>query len=228
MRGDPDRALLTLLAGLVLVLTACGGGEAEPAATTSLPDPAATATSATSAPEATTMTAAEACGHDVDPALVAYGYNEVMGADGAVKAPQGRPLQEGDTLVRTAAQVTGPNAAAYARVAAFMMPIRDALMCDLDSTSREEWEALTRVLTLNGIKTTQDLSGTPPERVYSTDGIFEHLQEGADLHPMMKYLEEAELELKCLAFVDFDFTNPEGDDHCEIHGLDEGSGLVLP
>jgi hypothetical protein len=49
-----------------------------------------------------------------------------------------------------------------------------------------------------------------------------------DLHPMMKYLEEAELELKCLAFTQFDFTNPDGDNHCQTHNLDEGSGLVLP
>jgi hypothetical protein len=45
---------------------------------------------------------------------------------------------------------------------------------------------------------------------------------------MMKYLEEAELELKCIAFQDFDFTNPEGDDHCAIHGLPAGQGLTLP
>jgi hypothetical protein len=171
---------------------------------------------------------AGACGHDLDPGIVAFGYNGVIDADGAAKAPQGRPLQEGDTLVRTVVEVTGPNEAAYAQVAAFMMPIRDALMCDVASVTDEEWEVLTRVLTLNGIKTTQDLSGTPPERVYSTDGILEHLRATDDFHAMMKYLEEAELELKCLAFVGFDFTNPEGDNHCAIHGLEEGSGLVLP
>ena len=45
---------------------------------------------------------------------------------------------------------------------------------------------------------------------------------------MMKYLEEAELELKCLAFTNFDFTNPEGENHCEIHGIAQGSGLLIP
>ena len=212
-----------LLPGLILVLAACGGGDAGPAATTS-----ETTTPPTVAATSSSEPAGEPCGHGLDPGLVSFGYNAVIGADGALKPPQGRPLQEGDTLVRTVAEVTGSNAAAYARVAAFMMPIRDALMCDLAVTSEEEWLALTRVLTLNGIKTTQDLSGTPPEQYYSTDGIFEHLQDGADFHPMMKYLEEAELELKCLAFVGFDFTNPEGDNHCAIHGLEEGSGLVLP
>ena len=224
-----DRLPIRLLTGLILVLAACGGSDAGPAATSSSTAPMTTVTVASTAAAATTTAAAGgACGHDLDPGLVSFGYNAVIGADGAVKPPQGRPLQEGDTLVRTVVEVTEPNAAAYARVAAFMMPIRDALMCDLDTTSADEWEEITRVLTLNGIKTAQDLSGTPPEQYYSTDGIFEHLQAGVDVHPMMKYLEEAELELKCLAFVDFDFTNPEGDNHCVIHGLEEGSGLVLP
>ena len=41
-------------------------------------------------------------------------------------------------------------------------------------------------------------------------------------------LEEAELELKCLAFKDFDFTNPEGRNHCEAHNIEVGSGINLP
>ena len=45
---------------------------------------------------------------------------------------------------------------------------------------------------------------------------------------MLKYLEEAELELKCLAFKNFDFTNPEGENHCVVHGLAQGSGLLIP
>jgi hypothetical protein len=44
----------------------------------------------------------------------------------------------------------------------------------------------------------------------------------------MRYLEEAELELKCLAFQDFDFTNPEGGNYCVENGIDSGSGIVLP
>jgi hypothetical protein len=207
---------------LALALAGCGGSDAGDTTTA----PAGTATSTDT--RATEVTAGEACGHDLDPRIVSFGFNEVVGADGVVKTPQGRPLQEGDTLVRATAEVTVPNGAAYARVAAFMMPIRDALMCDIAATTAAEWEELTRVLTLNGIKTTQDLTGTPPEQYYSTDGIFDHLREGDDFNAMMKYLEEAELELKCLAFVDFDFTNPEGDNHCRIHGLAEGSGLVLP
>lgn len=214
---------------LVVVVAACGGSDT--GATTSIGATAMSSTTSStvvSAPVDTGGSAEDGCGHDLDPQVVSYGFNEVVDADGAVKAPQGRPLQEGDTLVRADARVTAPNAADYAQVAAFMMPIRDALMCDIATTTAEEWQDLTRVLALNGIKTTQDLTGTPPEQYYSTDGIFEHLQAAGDFNAMMKYLEEAELELKCLAFVDFDFTNPEGENHCRIQGLEEGSGLVLP
>ena len=110
-----------------------------------------------------------------------------------------------------------------------MMPIRDAIMCDLDETSLTLWQTLTAILRLNNIKTVQDLSGTPKEQVYSNDGIHQHLtRDGPDYNAMMKYLEESELELKCLAFINFDFTNPEGANHCEIHGLAQGSGLVIP
>lgn len=214
---------------LVVMVAACGGSDTrDTTSTQATVVPSTSSATATTAPADTGEVPAAPCGHDLDPQVVSYGFNEVVGADGAVKAPQGRPLQEGDTLVRTAVGVTEPNAAAYAQVAAFMMPIRDALMCDIATTTAEEWEELTRVLTLNEIRATQDLTGTPPEQYYSTDGIFEHLRKGDDFHAMMKYLEEAELELKCLAFVDFDFTNPEGDNHCWIHGLEEGSGLVLP
>jgi hypothetical protein len=87
---------------------------------------------------------------------------------------------------------------------------------------------MTQILTVNSIRTEQDLSGTPPEQVYSTEGVYDLLKLGENFHPMMKYLEEAELELKCIAFVDFDFTNPEGDDHCAIHDLPVGQGLTLP
>ena len=109
------------------------------------------------------------------------------------------------------------------------MPVRDALICDLDETNVTSWQALTSILSLNNIKTVQDLSGTPKDQVYSNDGIYQHLKnDGPDHNAMMKYLEEAELELKCLAFTNFDFTNPEGENHCEIHGLAQGSGLLIP
>ena len=125
--------------------------------------------------------------------------------------------------------MTDNNTREYARIAFYMMPIRDALMCDLATTSLGVWQQLTAILQINGIKEVQDLSGTPTEQVYSSDGIYEHLtNDGPDENAMLKYLEEAELELKCLAFVGFDFTNPDGENHCVIHGLAQGSGLMIP
>ncbi|MBU01597.1 MAG: hypothetical protein CME14_10145 [Gemmatimonadetes bacterium] len=157
------------------------------------------------------------------------GQNAVFSESGEVQPAQGRPIQEGWTLGRSAESITDHNEREYARVASYMMPIRDAIMCDLDETSLTIWQTLTEILRLNNIKTVQDLSGTPKEQVYSSDGIHQHLtNDGPDYNAMMKYLEESELELKCLAFINFDFTNPEGANHCEIHGLAQGSGLVIP
>ncbi|MBO77733.1 MAG: hypothetical protein CME17_09885 [Gemmatimonadetes bacterium] len=169
------------------------------------------------------------CGHRVDPSIVSLGQNVVLSESGEGQPAQGRPIQEGWTLGRSAESITDHNEREYARVASYMMPIRDAIMCDLDETSLTLWQTLTAILRLNNIKTVQDLSGTPKEQVYSNDGIHQHLtSDGPDYHAMMKYLEESELELKCLAFINFDFTNPEGANHCEIHGLAQGSGLVIP
>jgi len=175
-----------------------------------------------------TATSEGICGHQVDPEVVNFGFNIVVDASDAPQSAQGRPLQEGWRLEVSPEEVEDHNSREYARIASFMMPIRDALMCNIATLDEAQWLSLTQVLTLNDIRREQDLSGTPPERVYSTEGIYELLKAGEDFHPMMKYLEEAELELKCIAFQGFDFTNPEGDDHCAIHGLPVGQGLNLP
>ena len=169
------------------------------------------------------------CGHRVDPNIVTLGQNVVLSETGTVQPPQGRPIQEGWTLGRSTESITDHNEREYARIASYMMPIRDAIICDLDKASLTLWQTLTVILRLNNIKTVQALSGTPQDQVYSNDGIYEHLtKDGPDQNAMMKYLEEAELELKCLAFINFDFTNPEGANHCVIHDLAQGSGLLIP
>ena len=169
------------------------------------------------------------CGHRVDPNIVTLGQNVVLSETGTVQPPQGRPIQEGWTLGRSTESITDHNEREYARIASYMMPIRDAIICDLDKASLTLWQTLTAILRLNNVKTVQDLSGTPQDQVYSNDGIYEHLtKDGPDQNAMMKYLEEAELELKCLAFINFDFTNPEGANHCVIHDLAQGSGLLIP
>ena len=175
-----------------------------------------------------TQETSTSCGHRIDTAIVNFGFNIVLDTSGAAQIAQGKPLQEGWTLAESHDEIDDHNDREYARIAAYMMPIRDALMCDIAALKEADWLSLTEILTLNNIKIAQDLSGTPTEQVYSTEGIYDLLKAEENFHPMMKYLEEAELELKCIAFEDFDFTNPEGDDHCAIHDLAVGQGLVLP
>ena len=170
----------------------------------------------------------EWCGHRIDSSIINYGFNVVLDNEGDTQPPQGRPLQEGWTLGDSEEEITDHNIREYSLIASFMMPIRDALICDIEELELSDWISMTQVLTLNNIKTEQDLSGSPPEQVYSTEGIYDLLRAGEDFHPMMKFLEEAELELKCIAFESFDFTNPDGEDHCAIHELPTGQGLVLP
>ena len=109
-----------------------------------------------------------------------------------------------------------------------MAPIRDAVLYHFEETTREDWLALTEVLTLNGIKT-EDAPVVDGRAILSTPQVYDYIASGnAQGSPVARYLEEAELELKCLAFVGFDFTNPEGTNHCEEHGLPAGSGIKLP
>jgi peptidoglycan hydrolase-like protein with peptidoglycan-binding domain len=177
----------------------------------------------------TGMTTTKNTCHNTDVSIIGYGYNEVVDTDGSLVLPQGKPIQEGYTLATSDSYISDHNTREYAQVFAYMSQIRDALICNLYETGQSEWDTLTEVLTLNDIKTDQSLMGSPTEQFYSTEGIYEHLSnDGPDFHPMMKFLEEAELELKCLAFDDFDFTNPEGANHCEDHNLDQGDGIKLP
>jgi hypothetical protein len=219
----------TSLALVLLATTACAGPPVEP--TPSVDPEAVQNVEPEAAQNDSTQEsdAADTCGHDIDISTISYGYNIVVDKDGNQVAPQGKPFQEGYELMASEGYVDDPNSREYAQILGYMGSIRDVLMCDMETTSEGEWLVMTEILTLNSIKTTQSLNGTPQEHYYSSSGIYDHLKnDGEDLHPMMKYLEEAELELKCLAFTQFDFTNPDGQNHCQIHNLDEGSGLVLP
>jgi hypothetical protein len=161
--------------------------------------------------------------------IVNFGYNLVVDSKGEIVEPQGKPFQLGYKLIESSEYVDDYNTREYARIFVYMGNIRDALIFYLDDTSEDEWNTLTEILDLNNIKTIQNLSGPPNEWEYSSDEIYEHLKtNGEDFHAMMKYLEEAELELKCYAFKDFDFTNPEGKNHCQECNIDEGSGLIFP
>ncbi len=150
--------------------------------------------------------------HALDPEVIKEGYNLVVDKNGKEVRPQGRPFQEGYKLKRTTKPVDDHNKRAYAKVFCIMAPLRDTLMFNIKSTTEDDWTKMTAILTKNNIKTQQWLGGpTPKDNYYSSKGVFANLKNGPDYHPMMKYLEEAELELKSRVFSkDFDFTNPQG------------------
>lgn len=120
------------------------------------------------------------------------------------------------------------NVREYARVYTIMAPIRDAILYHFEEISKEEWMELTKVLEINGIKT-KDAKKVSPRSILSSEQVYDYVASGPrEGSPVMRYLEEAGLELKCLAFVDFDFTNPQGGNHCKEHNIDAGSGIKMP
>ncbi|MGB5051527.1 MAG: hypothetical protein WBO46_21450, partial [Caldilineaceae bacterium] len=166
--------------------------------------------------------------HNLDPALVAYGYNLVVDSAGTPLPPQGTPLRGGEQLVQTTAYQDDANVREYARVVALMAPIRDTILYNFEHTSRAQWLAVTEVLARNNIKTV-DAASVDARSVLSSGQVYDYIASGpTDGSPVMRYLEEAELELKCLAFVDFNFTNPEGNNHCEVQNIPVGSGIQMP
>ncbi len=179
--------------------------------------------------------------HALDPTIVKDGHNLVVDKDGREVVPQGRPIQSGYRLVLLERSVEDKDKRAYAQVFSIMAPIRDALIYRLEKTSPEQWKKLTAILENNQIKTKQWLEGaTPKDNYYSSQGIFEHLRgryagktsgtslpgntyAERDYRAMMKYLDEAELELKWLTFSSgFDFKHPAG----VSPGAQRGKGLI--
>ena len=165
--------------------------------------------------------------HDLNPALISYGHNLVVDAEGHVLQPSGAPLEGGEKLVLTEEYQKDHNVRQYALIVSIMAPIRDAILYHFEEITREEWLTLTGILTLNGIKT-EDAAVVDGRAILSTEQVYDYIASGnAQGSPVARYLEEAELELKCLAFLDFDFSNPEGVNHCDAHGLPCGSGITL-
>lgn len=159
--------------------------------------------------------------HELDRSQVSLGFNLVTDSAGNLVNPSAAPLSAGDKLIVSDTLVTDNNTSEYANVFSIMAPIRDAILYQFDDTSKADWEALTAVLTLNNIKTTDG------ETVLSTDQVYDFVAAGpTDGNPVLQYLEEAELDLKCLAFTDFDFTNPEGGNQCVDNALVQGSGIL--
>lgn len=166
--------------------------------------------------------------HKLDKCLISYGYNLVVDRDGYILTPSGGPLHGGEQLILTEAYQDDHNMREYARIYTIMAPIRDTILYHFEATSKSEWLELTEILTLNNIKT-QDAAEISGRSILSSEQVYDYIASGsAEGSPVMRYLEEAGLELKCLAFKDFDFTNPEGVNHCDEHGLEVGSGIKTP
>jgi len=165
--------------------------------------------------------------HNIHSPSFVYGYGIVIDREGRRLRPSGRPLEGGEQLLRTSNYQNDPNIRAYAQVVLIMAPIRDALLYRLEALTYDKWKKVTRLLTLNGIKINQ-ASNLNPRSILSSSQVYEYAKsrprEGS---PVMRYLEEAELELKCLTFVNFNFVNPEGRNHCEEQGIHQGKGLRL-
>ena len=166
--------------------------------------------------------------HKLDESIISYGYNLVVDKNGNVLTPRGAPLQGGEKLILTEEYQSDHNVREYARIFTIMAPIRDAILYHFEEMTREEWLEITEVLTLNKIKT-KDADEINGRSILSTEQGYDYVASGkAEGSPVMRYLEEAGLELKCLAFKDFSFTNPEGNNHCIEHNIDVGSGIKIP
>lgn len=91
-----------------------------------------------------------------------------------------------------------------------MAPIRDAILYNFEATTKSKWLDLTKILSVNNIKSV-DASSLAPRSVLSISQVYDYVKSNPkEGSPVMRFLEEAELELKCLAFVDFNFINPKG------------------
>ncbi len=166
--------------------------------------------------------------HHLDKSQISYGYNLVVDKAGNTLIPRGTPLAGGEKIILAEAYQEDHNMREYARIYTLMAPIRDTILYHFEETSKDEWLALTQVLTLNNIKT-EDAPEMNGRSLLSSAQVYDYIASGqAEGSPIMRYLEEAELELKCLAFKDFDFTNPEGKNHCTEQGFSVGSGIQLP
>lgn len=163
--------------------------------------------------------------HKLDQRVISYGYNLVVDKSGKVLAPAGTPLQGGEQLILADDYQDDHNIREFARVYTIMTPIRDTILYHFEETARDEWLAAANILTINNIKTVA-ASEINERSILSSAQVYDYIANGgAEGSPVIRFLEEAELELKCLAFKDFDFTNPEGEDHCAEHNIEVGSGI---
>lgn len=153
--------------------------------------------------------------HDID---LGIENGIIVDARGNRVFSQGKPFQDGYTLIPTEEVIINDSESGYIRVFRTMAPVRDALMYDIAALSSATWDNLTIELRTLGIKTeSKNLdSDNPRDMVYGIDDIYTLAKNPAGQiihHPVMRFLEEAELEIKCL-WTQTNLTNPEGIDPC--------------
>jgi hypothetical protein len=169
--------------------------------------------------------------HQLNKSKVSYGHNQVLNRAGQLVRPGGRPLQGGERLILTREYQKDSNVREYAQVFTYMAPIRDALLYNFNNTTKKEWLELTQVLKINQIKTTP-AQGFGPRTILSFEQVYDYIKRNPrEGSPVMRFLEEAELELKCLALDPSKSPIGGGQNmsqHCEEHGKPMGSGLKSP
>ena len=87
-----------------------------------------------------------------------------------------------------------------------------------------------KLLTENNIKTTK-AAIIGPRSILSSEQVYDYVaREPREGSPVMRFLDEAELELKCLAFVDVKIPAAAAAmaRHSKEHNIDAGSGIQLP
>ena len=169
--------------------------------------------------------------HKLKISKVSYGHNQVVDRAGQVVRPGGRPLQGGERLILTREYQKDFNVREYARVFTYMAPIRDALLYNFNNTTKENWLELTQILKINKIKTIP-AQGFGPRIILSSEQVYDYIKRSPrEGSPVMRFLEEAELELKCLALDPSKSPIGGGQNmlqHCQERGKPMGSGLKLP
>jgi hypothetical protein len=112
--------------------------------------------------------------HKLDERVISYGYNLVVDKNGKVLTPRGTPLKGGEKLIITEDYQNDHNMRGYARVFTIMAPIRDTILYHFEETTREKWLAITKILTINNIKT-EDASEINRRSILSTKQLYDYM-----------------------------------------------------
>ena len=156
----------------------------------------------------------------------AFNLDEAVATNksGELLKASGKPAFDGDALIKISKKDMSKDEQSFHKVMAIMFPIRNALMYNPKSLSKNNWLQLTEELRKRNIKINSFLEGaTPKDNYYGINKIFDLVKnpKGKDIHhDVMKFLEEAGLFLLCNVTSDefnrfLKDTHPEGHDACQ-------------